>query len=108
MLAESSDSTGEGMVVSVPLASGIVDSDVIRGALRRNGACGIDIVNGIQGEGEGGDSAFCCLRAAAGLSRSRAKRSAFHSVTPLFAPSGLSLSGSGGDRSDQVVADEGR
>ena len=94
MLAESSDSTGEGMLVSM-LASGIVDSDVILAALR-NGACGI--AKGIQGEGEG--RAVCCFRGLA-----RAKRSAFHSVTPLFAPSGLSVSG--GDRSDQVVAEDG-
>ena len=95
MLLESSESTGEGMLESAP-ASGMVDSDVTWPAPLpfRNGARGLG--KGTQGE----DEPLCWLP---GLSRLRAKRSARHSVTFLFAPRGFP--GSDGDRSDQVVAE---
>ena len=93
MLAESSDSTGEGMLEST-LASGMVDSDVIRAP---------PLLNGTRGLGDNAleeDGPCCRFR---GPSRLRAKRSARHSDTFLFAPRGFP--GSDGDKSDHVVAE---
>lgn len=76
------------------LASGMVDNDVTWAPLLLNGSRGL----GNDALGEYWPYCRFC-----GPSRLRAKRSARHSDTFLFAPRGFP--GSDGDKSDQVVAE---